>query len=95
VLTGFPVRESDMKQGFSYVSIDRRMASEFWRPFEELFDGRFEKYDGTDVDAERVAALPAFVTKRRISRDEYVGAYADLAKHIKVPQTDMPGSFGD
>ena len=39
-VTAFPIRESDMKQGFDYVS--HRDGAIYWRPIEELFDGRFE-----------------------------------------------------
>lgn len=40
VLTAFVIRESDMQQGFDYFSM--RTGETFWRPIQELFDGRFE-----------------------------------------------------
>ena len=40
VLTAFVIRESDMQQGFDYYSM--RTGETFWRPIQELFDGRFE-----------------------------------------------------
>ena len=40
IVTGFPVREATMEQGFDYFSIATKET--FWRPIGELFDGRFE-----------------------------------------------------
>jgi hypothetical protein len=93
VLTGFPIREADMRQGFSYVS--NRDGREFWRPFEELFDGRFHAWDGTSEDAKRIDALPKTNPSERPPRSGYTGTHANLASRIRVPQEDIPGSIGD
>ena len=44
VLSGFPVREEDSRQGFSYLSASG--LQEFWRPVSELLDDRFLLWDG-------------------------------------------------
>ena len=46
-LTGFSRRESDMHMGFNYVSVVD--GETYWRPIEELFDGRFQAVSWEEV----------------------------------------------